>query len=136
MGMDWWIKQVINAEYGDRLHGLVVYSEHRNPGKSAFFASMVGQKKGDNNFQANPYLIYVNGYAEKEDFENKPDARLIILDDFEPWQNHNDLKNLLTAQSTGLNIKKGSVRTPPLPCVLITNDVDKFEGWYQDKITP
>jgi len=85
---------------------------------------MVGHKKGDNNFSVNPFICYVNGLAKKEDFLNKPYGRLTILDDFEPWKNESDLKNILTAQTTGFNIKTGSVKTPPLPCILITNNND------------
>ena len=94
---------------------------------------MVGHEKGDNNFAANPFINYVNGFARKEDFENKLHSRLTILDDFKPWQNGEDLKNVLTAQSTGLNIKTGTVKTPPLPCILITNSDDQFKAWKADK---
>ena len=131
--LEWWIRQVFDAKYGQRLPGLIVYSEHRNPGKSSFFAQMVGHEKGDNNFATNPFINYVNGFARKEDFENKLHSRLTILDDFKPWQNGEDLKNLLTAQSTGLNIKTGTVTTPPLPCILITNSNDQFKAWKADK---
>ena len=63
----------------------------------------------------------------------RKDSRLTILDDFKPWQNGEDLKNVLTAQSTGLNIKTGTVKTPPLPCILITNEKEDFEAWKANK---
>jgi len=45
---------------------------------------MVGHPEGDNDFGNNKYLIYVSKMARKDCF-NKPNGKLIILDDYKQW---------------------------------------------------
>ena len=128
-----WIEGIRdNYEPGNRYPGIMACSKGRARGKSSFFAQIVGHPVGDNDFGKNPRITYINGMATASDFD-KENSVIMILDDFQGWQNNEDFKNVMTGQSTGLNIKGTVTRTRPMPCVFITNDDEKFKELKNDE---
>lgn len=91
---------------------------------------MVGHPEGDNDFGNNKYLIYVSKMARKDCF-NKPNGKLIILDDYKQWNPRaEDLQSILTGQAA-FDMKNKVVLSPALPCIFITNDLDKYNELFQ-----
>lgn len=113
----------LNVQNNSRTKALVVVS-FPLACKTTFFINLFEDLGANLVHDCNtvPEIVYMNGSLDANRFKNKPNARLLILDDLViNGEKLEELKGIVTGQSATISSKYVIHTTEALPCIILLN---------------